>query len=117
MIQPKNKTEVLLLSIHKNSKTLTEQTHRKAEETLEFNPTKSSQTFSFNPPIHIEGSWMTEATSLEVYNSIFNITAEDNKFQLYTFPVSKKEELHMKKLKMRLTRLRYFRLYSHQFTR
>ena len=36
MIQPKNKTEEILLSINKNCETLIEQTHREAEETLEF---------------------------------------------------------------------------------
>ena len=36
MIQPKNQTEDLLLSITKNCQTLIKQTHRKAEETLEF---------------------------------------------------------------------------------
>ena len=36
IIQPKNETENLLLSITKNWETLIEQTHRKAKETLEF---------------------------------------------------------------------------------
>ena len=29
-------------------------------------------------------SWMIGLTSLEVYNSFFNITEENNKFELYT---------------------------------
>ena len=36
MIQPKNQTEDLLLSITKNCETLINQTHGKPEETLEF---------------------------------------------------------------------------------
>ena len=85
MIQPKNETEDLLLSITKNCETLIEQTHRKAEETLEFRMIKSRETFYFNPPIQIQGDWMIGLTDLEVYNSIFNITEENNKFELYKF--------------------------------
>ena len=83
MIQPKNKTEDLLLSITKNCEMLIKQTHRKAEETLEFKMIKPRETFHFKPPIQVEGDWMLELTDLEVYNSIFNITEENNKFELY----------------------------------
>ena len=84
MIQPKNETENLLLSITKNCETLIEQTHRKPEETLEFKMTKPRETFHFNPSIKTEGDWMLGLIDLEVYNSIFNITKENNKFELYT---------------------------------
>ena len=84
MIQPKNETESLLLSITKNCETLVEQTHRKPEETLEFIMLKSKETFHFNPPIQTKGDWMLGLIDLEVYNSIFNITKENNKFELYT---------------------------------
>ena len=84
MIQPKNKTEDLLLSITENCETLIEQTHRKPEETLEFKMIKPRETFHFNPPIHIKGDWMLGLTDLEVYNSNFDITKENNKFELYT---------------------------------
>ena len=83
MIRPKNETENLLLSITKNYETLFKQTHRKAEETLEFKMTKPKETFHFKPPISIEGEWMIGLTDLEVYNAIFNITEENNKFELY----------------------------------
>ena len=83
MIQPKNETENLLLSITKNCETLIKQTHRKAEETLEFKMIKPRETFHFKPPISIEGEWMLGLTDLEVYNSIFNITEENNKFEIY----------------------------------
>ena len=84
MIRPKNETEDLLLSITKNCETLTKQTRRKAEETMEYKMSKPRETFHFVPTIQIEGSWMIGLTSLEVYNSIFNINKTNNKFELYT---------------------------------
>ena len=89
MIRPKTQTEDLLLSITRNCETLIEQIHRKAEETLEFKMNKSREIFHFSPPIQIKGDWMIGLTDLEVYNSIFNITEENNKFQLYKFPDEK----------------------------
>ena len=89
MIQPKNETEDLLLSITKNCETLIEQTHRKPEETLEFKMIKPKETFPSEPPIQINGNWMIGLTDLEVYNSIYNITEENNKFDLYKFPDEK----------------------------
>ena len=83
MIIPKNETEDLLLSITKNCQTLSDQTHRKPGETLEFKMDKSRQIFHFNPPIQTKGDWMIGLVDLEVYNSIFNITEENNKFELY----------------------------------
>ena len=84
MIRLKNEMEDLLFSITKNCEKLVEQTHRKPEETLEFKMTKPRDTFHFNPPIQIKGDWMLGLTDLEVYNSIFNKTKENNKFELYT---------------------------------
>ena len=84
MITPKNETKNLLLSITKNCETLIEQTHRKPEETLEIKMLKSRETFHFNTPIHTKGDWMLGLIDLEVYNSIFNITKENNKVELYT---------------------------------
>ena len=84
MIRPKNGIEGLLLSITKNCETLIDQTHRKPEETLEFKMIKSKETFHFKPSIKIQGDWMIGLTDLEVYNSIFTITRENNKFELYT---------------------------------
>ena len=89
MIRPKNQTEDLSLSITKTCETLIKQTHRKAEETLEFKMIRSKQTFHFNPPIQIKGDWMIGLVDLEVYNSIFNITEENNKFELHKFPDEK----------------------------
>ena len=89
MIRPKNKTEDLLLSITKNCETLIQQTHRKPEETLEFKMIEPRETFHFNPPIQVKEDWMLGLVDLELYNSIFNITEENNKFQLYKFPDEK----------------------------
>ena len=89
MIRPKNETENLLLSITKNCETLIEQTHRKAEETLEFKLIKPRETFHFKPPIQIQGDWMLGLVDLEVYHSTFNMTEENNKFELYKFPDEK----------------------------
>ena len=83
VIRPKNETEDLLLSITKNCETLIEQTHRKAEETLEFKMNKSREIFHFKPPIQVKGDWILALVNLEVYNSIFNITEENNKFDIY----------------------------------
>ena len=84
MIRPKNETEDLLLSITKNCEKLVEQTHRKPEETLEFKMLKPREIFHFTPPIHTKGDWMLGLIDLEIYNSIYNITKENNKFELYT---------------------------------
>ena len=89
MIQPKNETEDLLLSITKNCETLIQQTHTKPQETLDFQMIKPRETFHFKPSIQIKGDWMIGLTDLEVYNSFFNITEENNKFELYKFPDKK----------------------------
>ena len=88
MIQPKNKSEDLLLSITINCETLIEKTHRKPEETFEFKMIKPTETFHFKPPIQVKGNWTIGLTDLEVCNSTFNITKENNKFQLYTDPLA-----------------------------
>ena len=102
MIRPKNETEDSLLSITKNCETLIKQTHRKAEGTLEFKMNKSKEIFHFKPPIQVKGIWMIGLVDLEVYNSIFNITEENNKFELYIFPEKNLVVFQMKKSEMRL---------------
>ena len=96
MIRPKNETEDLLLSITKNCETLIEQTHRKAEETLEFKMNKSRETFHFSQPIQIQGNWMIGLTDLEVYNSIFYIKEENNRFEIYRDTPTKFQFLDLK---------------------
>ena len=83
MIQPKNETEDLLLSMTKICETLIKQTHTKPEETLEFKMNKPRETFHFKPTIQTEGSWMLGLTNLEVLNSP-KITKENYKFEVFT---------------------------------
>ena len=47
--------------------------------------TRPKETFHFKPQFSIEGSWMIGLTDLEVYNSVFDITEQNNKFKLYQF--------------------------------
>ena len=54
MIQPKTKTEDLLLCITKNFDTLLEQTHTKPQESLEFKMTKRREIFRFNPQLELK---------------------------------------------------------------
>ena len=95
-IRPKNETEDLLLSITKHCETLIEQTHRKPEETLEFKMTKPRETFHFTPPMEIKEDWMLGLVNLEVYNSLFNITEENNKFEIYRYTPTKFRFLDLK---------------------
>ena len=96
MIRPKNETEDLLLSITKNCETLIDQFHRKTEETLEFKMDKSRETFHFKPSIQVKENWMLGLVNLEVYNSIFNITEEKNKFEIYRDTPTKIKFLDLK---------------------
>ena len=89
MIRPKIETDDLLRSITKNCQTLVNQTYKQPEEALEFKMTKSKETFHFNPPIQVKEDWMIGLVDLEVYNSIFNITEENNKFKFYKLPDEK----------------------------
>ena len=104
MIRPKTDTEDLLLSITKNCEKLIEQTHRKPEETLEVKMIKPREIFYFNPPIQIKGYWMIEITDLEVYNSIFNKTEQNNKFELYKFPEEKSGGVSYEKVRDEIER-------------
>ena len=86
MVRPKNETEDFLLSIVRNCETLIEQTLTKPQETLKFKMIKSRQSFHFNLPIRPKEDCVLGFVDLEVCNSIFNITEENNKFELYKFP-------------------------------
>ena len=84
MVRPKNETETLLLPITKNCETLIKRTHTKPRDTLDFKLTKPREIFSFKASISIEGSRMIGLGNLEECNSVFIITEEKNKFELYT---------------------------------
>ena len=86
IIRPRNGTEDLIFSITKNSETPNKQTHTKPQETLELKLSQPRKTSSLKPSIilSLDSEWMIGLTSLEVYYSIFSITEENNKFELYT---------------------------------
>ena len=89
MIRPKNETEDFLLSITKNCETLILQTRTHPQETLDFGMVEPRQTFHFNPSVEVKEDWMIGLTSLEVNNSIYNITEENKKVKLCKFPHEK----------------------------
>ena len=57
---------------------------------------KSRETFHFNPSIQVKENWMLGLVDLEVYNSIFNITEENNKFEIYRDTPTKFQFLDLK---------------------
>ena len=44
---------------------------------------KPRETFQFNPHTQVKEDWMLPLVDFEIYKSIFNITEENNKFELY----------------------------------
>ena len=76
-----DKKESLLLSIAKSNQEIVENTHSKPQETLEFKMNKK-ESFSFDIPLELPEQWMMGVTSLEVYNTIYNIT-ENNKIKFF----------------------------------
>ena len=99
LITPKNQTEDLLFSVTKNCETPIRQTRTRPEKTLDFKRTKSGEKIQFKPPVPIEGSYLIGLTNLEVYNSIFNVTEDNNNFKLFTFPVPKRGGVTYEKVK------------------
>ena len=77
-----DKKESLLLSIAKSNQEIVENTHSKPQETLEFKMNKQKESFSFDVPLEMPEQWMMGVTSLEVYNSVYNITNKNNSFQI-----------------------------------
>ena len=85
-IRLRNETEELLLSFAKNCQTLIKQTHSKPQETPEFKLTKTRESFPLKLSLNLspDTKWMVGLTSLEVYNSVFNIREKNKKFELFT---------------------------------
>ena len=110
MIRVKYETEDLLLSSIKNCETFIEQTHTRLEETLEFKMIKPKETFHFNPAIQIKGDWMLELTSLEVYNSIYNMTGKKPNPKFIIFLMKQLVVFYTKKSEIRLKETWIFRL-------
>ena len=79
---PSDKKEILLLNIAKSNLDIVENTHSKPQETLEFKMNKQSESFSFDIPLELPEKWMMGVTSLEVYNTVFNITSKNNSIQI-----------------------------------
>ena len=77
-----DKKESLLLSFAKSNLDIVENTHSKPQETLEFKMTKQKESFSFDIPLDLPEQWMMGVTSLEVYNTVYNITEKNNKFKI-----------------------------------
>ena len=77
-----DKKESLLLSIAKSNQEIVENTHSKPQETLEFKMNKQKESFSFDNPLDLPEQWMMGVTSLEVYNTVYNITEKNNKFKI-----------------------------------
>ena len=44
--------------------------------------TKQKGSFSFDVPLHLDEKWMMGVTSLEIYNTVYNITEKNNKLQI-----------------------------------
>ena len=86
-----DKKESLLLSIAKSNLDIVENTLSKPQETLEFKMTKQKETFSFDIPLDLPEQWMMGVTSLEVYNTIYNITEKNNKPKFFTTEQNLKE--------------------------
>ena len=77
-----DKKESLLLNIAKSNQEIVENTHSKPQETLEFKMTKQKESFSFDVPLQLNENWMMGVTSLEVYNTVYNITNSNNKLEI-----------------------------------
>ena len=77
-----DKKESLLLNIAKSNQVIVENTHSKPQETLEFKMTKQKESFSFDVPLQLNEKWMMGVTSLEVYNTVCNITEKNNKLEV-----------------------------------
>ena len=77
-----DKKESLLSSIAKSNLDIVENTLSKPQETLEFKMNKQKESFSFDIPLDLPEQWMMGVTSLEVYNTVYNITEKNNKFKL-----------------------------------
>ena len=86
-----DKKESLILSIAKSNQEIVENTHSKPQETLEFKMNKQKESFSFDIPLELPEKLMMGVTSLEVYNTVYNITEKNNKLKLLTTEQNLKE--------------------------
>ena len=47
---------------------------------------KPRESFHFNPPVEVKENWMFGLVDLEVYNTLFIVTENNNELQIYNFP-------------------------------
>ena len=80
-----DKKESLLLSITKSNQEMVEKTHSKPHETPVFKMTEQKESFSFDVPLQLNEKWMMGVTSLEVYNTVYNITILLKRITNYKF--------------------------------
>ena len=78
------KQKIYYCPLPKIVKLLLNKSFAKPHETREFKLIKPWETFSFKPSINpgLHSNWMLGITGLEVYNSVFNKTEENNRFEL-----------------------------------
>ena len=76
-----DKQESLLLKIAKSNLDVVENTLSKPQETLEFKMNKQKESVSFDILLELPEQWMMGETSLEVYNTVYNITEKNNKIK------------------------------------
>ena len=70
------------MSIAKSNLDFVENTLSKPQETLDFKMNKQKESFSFDVPLELPEQWMMGLTSLEVYNTVCNITGKNNKLKI-----------------------------------
>ena len=77
-----DKKESLLLSIAKSNLDIVENTPSKPQKTLKFKMNKQKESFSFDIPLDLPEQWMMGVASLEVYNTVYNITEKNNRLKI-----------------------------------
>ena len=71
-----------MLSIAKSNLDIVEITLSKPQEILEFKMNKQKESFSFDIPLELPEKWTMGVTSLEVYNTVYNITQKNTKLKI-----------------------------------
>ena len=74
--------KTVLLTIAKANQEIVENTHFKPQETLESKMTKQKEYYSFDVSLHLDEKWTMGVTSLEVYNTVYNVTEKNNKLEI-----------------------------------
>ena len=76
-----DKKKSLLLKTAKSNKELVEKFHSKPQETQEFKINEQKESLSFDVLLQLEEKWMMGVTSLEVCNTVCNISTCNNKLE------------------------------------